>query len=133
MSGYSMSMFRSKDDLYAAMRDDLVEARAWIAEATKMITDVTGGGSELFKQHGEDYRADLEFCRSRLRERQDVNQRRLVSFFKEKAAALEALQACEEYFDNRADADCDPDGFIPNEEMKLLSIVREALKKAGAR
>lgn len=39
---------------------------------------------------------------------------------------------CEEYFDNRADADCDQDGFIPNEEMKLLQVVREALKKAGA-
>jgi hypothetical protein len=45
---------------------------------------------------------------------------------------LEALQECEEYFDNRADADCDQDGFIPNEEMKLLAVVRDALRKAGA-
>ncbi|MGR9384879.1 hypothetical protein [Rhizobium leguminosarum] len=44
---------------------------------------------------------------------------------------LEALQECEEYFDNRADADCDQDGFIPNEEMKLLAVVRDALRKAG--
>jgi hypothetical protein len=45
---------------------------------------------------------------------------------------LEALEACEEYFDNRADADCDQDGYIPNEEMKLLTLVRAALSKAGA-
>jgi hypothetical protein len=48
------------------------------------------------------------------------------------AALIEALDACEDYFDNRADADCDQNGFIPNEEMKLLQVVREALKKAGA-
>ncbi|WP_234839285.1 hypothetical protein [Sinorhizobium medicae] len=45
---------------------------------------------------------------------------------------LEALQECEEYFDNRADADCDQDGYIPNEEMQLLTLVRDALRKAGA-
>lgn len=45
---------------------------------------------------------------------------------------IEALDACEDYFDNRADADCDQDGYIPNEEMKLLQVVRGALKKAGA-
>ena len=33
-------------------------------------------------------------------------------------------------FDNRADADCDQDGFIPNEEMTLLSVVRAAIAKA---
>ncbi|MFQ6184410.1 hypothetical protein ACLMJV_20990 [Sinorhizobium meliloti] len=48
------------------------------------------------------------------------------------AKLREALQECEAYFDNRADADCDQDGYIPNEEMKLLTIVRDALRKAGA-
>lgn len=42
----------------------------------------------------------------------------------------EVLLKCEEYFDNRADADCDQDGFIPNEEMKLLGEVRDAIAKA---
>ena len=37
---------------------------------------------------------------------------------------------CEEYFDNRSDADCDQDGFIPNEEMKRLQGVRDALAAA---
>ncbi|MCZ7488218.1 hypothetical protein [Rhizobium rhizogenes] len=40
---------------------------------------------------------------------------------------IEALEACEEYFDNRADADLDQDGYIPNDEMLLLMKVREAL------
>lgn len=43
---------------------------------------------------------------------------------------LEALSECEEYFDNRADADCDQDGFIPNKEMRLLDVVRAAIAKA---
>jgi len=33
----------------------------------------------------------------------------------------------DEFFDGRADADCDQDGFIPNEEMKMLSRIRELL------
>lgn len=45
---------------------------------------------------------------------------------------IEALEQCDEYFDNRADADCDQDGYIPNKEMQLLTVVRDALRKAGA-
>jgi len=44
------------------------------------------------------------------------------------AKLREALDECEDYFDNRADADCDQDGFIPNKEMELLHVVRTALK-----
>ncbi|QIG76671.1 hypothetical protein EVC28_047 [Rhizobium phage RHph_I1_23] len=40
---------------------------------------------------------------------------------------IEALHECEDYFDNKADSDCDQDGFIPNKEMMLLSKVREAI------
>ena len=46
---------------------------------------------------------------------------------------LEALDQCEDYFDNRADADHDEYGFVPNEEMRLLSVVRAALAKAEGR
>lgn len=45
---------------------------------------------------------------------------------------LDALRECGDYFDNRADADCDQDGYIPNKEMQLLTVVRDALRKAGA-
>lgn len=47
-------------------------------------------------------------------------------------AALSALCECEEYFDNKADADCDQDGFIPNKEMRILSEVREAIRAIEA-
>jgi len=45
-----------------------------------------------------------------------------------------ALEECEEYFDNRADADCegDPAEFVPNREMVLLTAVREALTTRSA-
>lgn len=46
------------------------------------------------------------------------------------AVLVDVLRECEGYFDQRADADCDQDGFIPNEEMKLLAEVRDALVKA---
>jgi hypothetical protein len=48
------------------------------------------------------------------------------------AKLRDVLDECKDYFDNRADADHDETGFVPNEEMKLLSIVRSALEKAGA-
>ena len=42
---------------------------------------------------------------------------------------LEVLEECEEYFDNRADADYDigAERYISNPEMKLLCMVREAI------
>jgi len=44
----------------------------------------------------------------------------------ERIRELEYLLAdLDEYFDNRADADCDQEGFIPNEEMKFLTRIRE--------
>ncbi|MGO4316673.1 hypothetical protein [Agrobacterium sp. MCAB5] len=43
------------------------------------------------------------------------------------ADLIAVLVDCEDYFDGRADADCDQDGFIPNDEMRLLTAVREAL------
>lgn len=38
------------------------------------------------------------------------------------------LSDLDDYFDDRADADCDQDGYIPNEEMKLLTRIRELLR-----
>jgi hypothetical protein len=40
------------------------------------------------------------------------------------AEAMKALIECEEYFDNRADADHDGIGFVANEEMKLQVMIR---------
>lgn len=47
---------------------------------------------------------------------------------------LEALDECEYYFEQRADADWDAeDGFIPNKEMRMLSVVRAAIARADGR
>lgn len=44
---------------------------------------------------------------------------------------IEVLEDCKDYFDNRSDADCDQDGFVPNKEMDLLSKVQSALDHFG--
>jgi hypothetical protein len=48
------------------------------------------------------------------------------------AHLLEALRECEEFFDQRADAEYFIDSPTPvgNAEMKMLVLVREALAKA---
>lgn len=43
-----------------------------------------------------------------------------------------ALAQCEDYFDNRADADGGSMGFTPNAEMSLLVEVRQALAAADS-
>jgi hypothetical protein len=43
---------------------------------------------------------------------------------------LEALKECEEYFDNKADADY-AEWHIANEEMKLLIVIRNAIQKVN--
>ncbi|AII27767.1 hypothetical protein B9J07_12880 [Sinorhizobium sp. LM21] len=50
------------------------------------------------------------------------------------AAMREALQEVEEFFDDRADAEYFTDSAAPhpNKEMTLLTLVRDAIKKAGA-
>ena len=40
--------------------------------------------------------------------------------------AYDHLEAPEEYFSDRSDADCDQDGYIPNEEMRRLHNVQRA-------
>lgn len=48
------------------------------------------------------------------------------------AELLEALEECEEYFDNKADyRGMDEEGRLePDNEMKMLIIVRNAIQKA---
>jgi hypothetical protein len=42
---------------------------------------------------------------------------------------MPALTECAEYFAQRSDADCDQDGFIPNEENKLLTLVDDVVNR----
>jgi hypothetical protein len=44
----------------------------------------------------------------------------------------EALDACWDYFDDRAEGVHDADGFVANEELQLLTIVSRALNIADA-
>ena len=46
---------------------------------------------------------------------------------------LEALKECEEYFDQRADADHNGERYVGNAEMKMLTVVRDAIARAGGR
>ena len=50
------------------------------------------------------------------------------------ADLIDALRECEEYFDSRADAEYFTDSAapVPNEEMKLLTLVRDALLRRSA-
>ncbi len=43
---------------------------------------------------------------------------------------IDALEECEEYFDQRADADYEDERYVGNKEMNLLTVVREAIAKA---
>lgn len=47
---------------------------------------------------------------------------------------IDVLRECEEYFDQRADAEYFPDSAAPhpNKEMSLLKAIRDAIGKAGA-
>lgn len=52
---------------------------------------------------------------------------RITALEAREAALVSLLCECEDYFDNRADADMDQDGYIPNEEMKMLTAIRALL------
>lgn len=52
-----------------ALREENERLRAYAAEATKVITGLAGGGSELFTRDGDDFRADLAVCSQKVRDR----------------------------------------------------------------
>lgn len=63
----------------------------------------------------------------------DAN-RRIERIARREAETAEALEACEAYFDNRSDvADGDYGIPEPNEEMRLLTMVRDALASRQAK
>ena len=44
-----------------------------------------------------------------------------------KSELIETLNLCDEYFNSRADVDSDENGFVPNEEMQILTQIRSSL------
>lgn len=59
----------------------------------------------------------------------DARQLEIDGLRRQIATMRAALEQCEEYLDNRADADGDSEGFRPNAEMSLLIEVRAALSR----
>ncbi len=55
------------------------------------------------------------------------NGKRLCATETSPSDVIETLEAIEEYFDQRADADLDASGYTPNDEMRHLIAVRAAL------
>lgn len=39
------------------------------------------------------------------------------------------LDELEDYFDQRQDVDCDQDGYIPNDEMRMLQLIQKERSK----
>lgn len=87
-----------------AAESRVAELEQYAREATKTITEITGGGSECFLgKIGEMYKADLRYCHERIRERESTGHERLmkaitnVSHWREecgkKAAIAEAAEA----------------------------------------
>lgn len=63
-------------------------------EATKIITGLAGGGSENFSgQIGDMFKADLDFCAKKIRDRHEMMHGLLVKSKKENDALLKALKA----------------------------------------
>lgn len=52
----------------------------------------------------------------------------IASLRRQLVAVAEALDEVEGYFEQRQDADCvgDPPRFVPNEEMRLLTLIKQA-------
>lgn len=52
--------------------DELIVLRRYALDITRALTNLTGGGSEMFDgQIGEMFKADIHFCVSRIRDRHD--------------------------------------------------------------
>lgn len=54
-----------------ALQRENEEQKAWIKTATLEITKAIGGGSEMFTQHGDDYRVDHAFVATYIQFRRD--------------------------------------------------------------
>lgn len=55
--------------LLTRQSEELAALRAYARETSKALTRLSGGGSEMFRQLGEDYYADPELCATRTEEK----------------------------------------------------------------
>jgi hypothetical protein len=102
---------------HVLMRPSLIQdGNAWLAIYGDLATGVVGAGSTPENAMKDFDAAWVKTSSSR------------------GAGLIDALRECEEYFDSRADAEYFTDSAapVPNEEMKLLTIVRDALLQRSA-
>jgi hypothetical protein len=77
----------SGTDTIATLRNQRDELEDYARKATATITELTGGGSECFAGRiGEMYKADLDFCKQRIREREGRAHERFAKATTENAA-----------------------------------------------
>lgn len=97
-------------------KDDL---KTYAHELQKALTGLSGGGSEMFVKHGDDFRADIDACVARVRRRYDNAHTRLVETVHQRDAALsvnkQLLEALEE-------ADYILSRIVQNGEYKPLDV-----------
>lgn len=79
------------------------------------------GPADYFDMPNAD-RADAE-----LQTLVDARKADLAKLVAERDNYRDALEECLDWFKDRYDADCDQDGYIPNEEMKMGMMVDELL------
>lgn len=73
-------------------KQELAALRTYAHEATKVLTSLAGGGSELFAgQIGNMFKADLHFCKMRVCDRHDRLHRQLVAEVRKCKALTEEL------------------------------------------
>lgn len=74
-------------------RAELKALREYAREATKVLTNLAGGGSEMFSgMIGDIYKADLHFCAKRVKERHDRLHDLWKSEIRRRKAAEDELQ-----------------------------------------
>lgn len=106
-----------------------------IKQGCWLASEVTGGtvGNIVSDKPYFECQANAELIVTAVNERQSLLDALSLSQSREELMR-KALEECEEYFDGKADADqpvgCDHP--IPNEEMRLLTTVREALSTITA-
>lgn len=88
----------------------------------------TKQGAEIFSSTGA--RICVVSVRGESYEQDEATTEFIVRAVNSHDALVKALRECEDYFDQRADADCvgDPAAYVGNREMTLLGVVLRALE-----
>jgi hypothetical protein len=74
-------------------KQELEALRIYAHEATKVLTGLAGGGSELFAgQIGNMFKADLHFCKMRISDRRERLHGQLVAEVKKSTALREEIK-----------------------------------------